>query len=112
MEDKNNTGSLKKPEPRLNISISEDRMTAVISAPPSGLNEPVTTEDIESALAELNIVFGIDKQAIEKVVTQVAAKTTPWVDVTVAGGNTPAHGEDGIIKIKFGSETSFQWSKV
>ena len=50
---------------RVNVSVDHDRMGAsiTISAPQSG-EPPITIDEIDQALKESNVLFGVDEAAI------------------------------------------------
>lgn len=78
------------------IKVREDKMAALIEmiTPAMGDGEAVTAGDIEKALSEQKVTFGIDAGAIRQVVAQVAATGEARKGVTVAVGKPPVPGCD------------------
>ena len=89
---------------QFDIVIREDKMGAAIKTitPPLGNGKPVTVEDIKHALADLNIVVGIDNQVIEKIVSEVIDTNTPKNNIQVAVGEAAKSGKDGRVELKIG----------
>ena len=100
------TVSMKNAPGQLDIVVQEDKMAATIRAigPPLGNGKPLTVEDVEQTLSNLNIVVGIDKEAIENIVSEVAATGTPRNNILVAAGEPAKKGEDGRIELKIGRD--------
>ncbi|MBW2194641.1 MAG: DUF342 domain-containing protein [Deltaproteobacteria bacterium] len=99
---------MKNPDSQFDIVIREDKMAASIGAitPPAGNAKPVTVESVEQALADSNIVFGIDKNAIESLVSEVAATGTLRKNITVAVGEPAKAGESAQIEMKIGQDAA------
>lgn len=91
---------------QFDIAVSEDKMGAAISTitPPLGKGKPVTVEDIEHALADLKIIFGIDKKAIKNSVSDVINTGTPGNNIQIAVGEPPKTGQDGRIDLKISQD--------
>ncbi|KKK52476.1 hypothetical protein LCGC14_3104540, partial [marine sediment metagenome] len=83
-----------------------DKMGATIKTitPPLGNGKPVTVEDIKHALADLNIVVGIDNQVIENIVSEVIDTDTPKNNIQVAVGEAAKSGKDGRVELKIGRD--------
>ena len=108
VDDSTYTVSLKSAPGQLEIVVREDDMAAVIKAilPPVGYGSPLDADDVAYALADRNIVFGIDEKAIEDIVSEVADTGTPRNNIVVATGEPPKHGEDGRIDFKVGQDAA------
>jgi uncharacterized protein (DUF342 family) len=91
---------------QFDIAISEDKMGAAIGTitPPSDKGKPVTVEDIEHALADLKIVFSINKEVIKNIVSEVINTGTPCNNIQVAVGDPAESGQDGRIDLKIGQD--------
>jgi hypothetical protein len=98
--------SIKNMPGQFEITAREDKMGAVIETitPPLGNGKPVTVEDIEQALADLGIVFGVNKETIKNIVSEVADTGTHRNDVQIAAGEPPKSGQDGRIDLKIGQD--------
>jgi uncharacterized protein (DUF342 family) len=98
--------SIKNMPGRFDIVVSEDKMGAAIRTitPPLGKGQPVTVEDIEHALADLKIVFGINKEVIQNIVSEVINTGTLRNDIQVAAGEPAESGRDGRIDLKIGQD--------
>jgi uncharacterized protein (DUF342 family) len=98
--------SIKNMPGQFEITVQEDKMGAVIETvtPPSDNGKPVTVEDIEHALADLGIIFGINKGAIKNIVSQVVDTGTPRNTIQVAAGEPAKAGKDGRIDFKIGQD--------
>lgn len=85
------------------IAVSSDKMKAVIKriTPPRGDGASVGVENIENKLSEMNIVFGIDNDAILNCIKNVE-KGQPVFNVTIAIGEKARAGRDRVIDLKFG----------
>ncbi|MFH1489033.1 MAG: flagellar assembly protein A [Pseudomonadota bacterium] len=88
------------------IFAREDHMEVLIKiiTPPRGKGEPVTVEDIEQALADRKIIFGIHAEAIREVVSRAAETGVPQGNITIAVGEPPREGREGRIEIKVGRD--------
>ena len=100
--------SLKDMPGQFDIGVLEDKMGAVIRTitPPMGRGKPVTVEDIEHALADLKIVFGINEEVIKNTVSEVINTGTSCKNIQVAFGETPKSGQDGRIDLKIGQDAA------
>jgi len=98
--------SIKNMPGQFDIAVSEDKMGAAIRTitPPLGKGKPVTVEDIEHALADLKIVFGINKDVINNIVSEVIHTGTPRNHIKVAVGEPAKSGQDGRIDLKIGQD--------
>jgi len=103
-----NTLSIKCPGSQFDIVIREDKMAASIGAitPPAGNAKPVRVESVEQELADSNIVFGIDKKAIESLVSEVPATGTLRKNITVAVGEPAKAGERARIEMRIGRDAA------
>lgn len=88
------------------ILVREDKMEALIKiiTPPKGKGKPVAVEDMEQALADMKIIFGIKVEAIREIVSRVAETGVPQDNITIAAGEPPRAGGDGRIEIKVGRD--------
>lgn len=96
--------SMKNAPGQFDIDIWEDKMAATISTitPPLGNGKPVTIDDIEHALADLNVVVGINKEVIENIVSEVIDTDTTKNNIQVAAGEPAKSGKDGRIELRIG----------
>jgi uncharacterized protein len=96
--------SIKDMPGQFEIFVQEDKMGAVIETitTPADSQKPVTVEDIEHALAGLGVIFGINKEVIKNVVSEVAETGTPLSNIKVAEGEPAKAGTDGRIDFKIG----------
>ena len=101
VDEKTYAVSIKNLPGQFDIAVSEDKMGAAIRtiSPPLGEGKPVTVEDIEHALADLKIVFGINN-----IVSEVINTGTPLNNIQVAVGEPPESGQDGRIDLKIGQD--------
>ncbi|MBW2603470.1 MAG: DUF342 domain-containing protein [Deltaproteobacteria bacterium] len=106
VDEKTYAVSIKNLPGQFDIAVLEDKMAAAIRTitPPLGNGKPVTVEDIEHALADLNIVFGIEKDEIENIVSEVKNTGTPHNNIRVAVGEPAQSGQDGQIDLKIGRD--------
>jgi len=88
---------------QLDVVILDRDMNAVIReiTPSFGDGKPVSVQDIEKKLADLNVTFGIDKEIIEKTVSEVATTGTAQHNIRVAAGKPAKDGVDARIDFKF-----------
>ena len=88
---------------QLDIVVSDRHMNATIRTitPPLGNGKPLEVKDIEEALADLNIVFGINGELIENIVREVAATGIARKNVRIAAGEPAKDGADARIEFKF-----------
>lgn len=94
----------------LEVAVSEDKMTAQIEVifPPVGDGAPITVADVEAALAERKVTFGIDKGAIEKVIAEVAATGEARENVVVATGEQLVPSQNASVEFKVGDAAENQ----
>ncbi|MGD8981863.1 MAG: FapA family protein, partial [Desulfobacterales bacterium] len=106
VDEKTYAVSIKNMPGQFDIAVSEDKIEAAISTitPPLGNGKPVAVEDIEHALADLKIIFGIDKKIIKNCVSEVINTGTPCKNIQVAVGEPPKSGQDGRIDLKIGQD--------
>jgi uncharacterized protein (DUF342 family) len=104
IDEKTYAVSIKDMPGQFDIGVLDDKMGAVIRTitPPLGRGKPVKVEDIEHALADLKIVFGIDKEAVKNTVSEVINTRTPCNNIQVAAGEPAQNGQDGRIDLKIG----------
>ena len=98
--------SIKDIPGKFEIFVPEDKMSAVIETitPPLGSGKPVTVEDIEHALTDLKIIFGINKDVIKNIVSEVVETGTPRTNIAIAVGEPAETGKDGRIDLKIGQD--------
>jgi uncharacterized protein (DUF342 family) len=96
--------SIKNMPGQFEIAVREDKMSAVIETitPPLGNGKPVTVEDIEHALTGLGIIFGINKDVIKNIVSEVAETGILRTNIQIAVGEPAKTGHDGRIDFKIG----------
>ena len=102
IDEKTYAVSIKDMPGQFDIGVLDDKMGAVIRTitPPLGRGKPVKVEDIEHVLADLKIVFGIDKKAIKNTVSEVINTRTSCNSIQVAAGEPAQNGQDGRIDRK------------
>ncbi len=83
---------------RIAVTISDDRMTAEVTVdPPKKGGAPPSVADVEQALNQHGVIFGIDRQAIERLIARRAySQQTP-----VAVGRAPVAGSANRIRYHF-----------
>jgi uncharacterized protein (DUF342 family) len=88
---------------QFDIVILERKMVATLQiiTPPLGNGKPVAVQDIEKALADLKIVYGINKEVIENIVSEVAETGSPRENIQIATGEAARDGVDTRIEFKF-----------
>jgi len=88
---------------QLDIVVLDHDMNATMRTitPPLGDGKPVSVKDVEQKLADLNVVFGIDKELIESIVSEVAATGIARNNVRIAAGEPAKDGVDARIEFKF-----------
>lgn len=98
--------SMKNAPGQFDIVIWEDKMGATIKTitPLLDNGKPVTVEDIKHALADLNIVVGINMEVIENIVSEVIDTDTPRNNIQVAVGESAKSGKDGRVELKIGQD--------
>ena len=79
------------------VSISKDYMEASVNITPPFFAKPWPTfEKIKSALAEKNIVYGVD----DKVITDIVNNQVCNQSVIIAKGLAPVAGKDGRVEVR------------
>jgi len=88
---------------QFDIVLLERKMVATLQiiTPPLGNGKPVAVQDIEKALADLKIVYGIKKEVIENIVSEVAETGSPRENIQIATGEAARDGIDARIEYKF-----------
>jgi len=88
---------------QLDIVVLDRHMNATIRTitPPLGNGKPLAVKDIEKTLADLNVVFGINREVIESIVSEVAATGIAQNNVPIAAGEPAKDGVDARIEFKF-----------
>ena len=81
---------------RIIVSVTQDKMHASVEIDPPFFAKPwPSVEDVMRALVERGIVYGLDKNSIESIVTGKIANEP----VVVANGLEPVEGSDGYIEL-------------
>lgn len=92
---------------RVEIEIGDGGMTATVDLYPSeGSGRPLTTDLVRDALKKNNIVYGIDRDLLRKVVRAAEKEKSVKVGVVVARGTSPEEGRDGGIEFLFSENES------
>lgn len=79
------------------VTVSDDNMTAVANVMANGItHKPFTADDIKRAATASGVFYGIDEDAINKMVEGQVINT----DVTIAWGTAPVPGVDGKLHMK------------
>jgi len=88
---------------QVDVAILEDQMVAAIKmiTPPLGNGTPASVNDIEKALADLKIVYGISKEVIKNIVSEVTDSGSPRKNIQIATGEPAKDGVDARIEYKF-----------
>ena len=88
---------------QFDILILERHMVATLKiiTPPLGNGKPVAVQDFEKALADLKIVYGINREVIENIVSEVADSGNPRENIQIATGEPARDGVDARIEYKF-----------
>ena len=71
------------------IEARDDKMATVLKiiTPSSGTGSPVTAEDIEKALSDLSVIYGIDKDIISSIVREVSETGKTRKNAVIAKGS-------------------------
>ncbi|MFA7293178.1 MAG: FapA family protein [Rhodocyclaceae bacterium] len=77
----------------LELTISTDGLSALLTIVPAQGGTPVSKEDILRELATLGVLDGVDLVAINQAIADGAADS-----LVVAHGRSPVHGEDGWLE--------------
>ncbi|MFH1023527.1 MAG: FapA family protein [Planctomycetota bacterium] len=86
-------------EGRFRLDVSEDCLAVTLDVKPSeGVGRAVTFEDIRQKLVQLNVTFGVDAGAIQKVLSDVSRLGQPVSAIPIAQGRHPRHGNDGHVE--------------
>jgi len=88
---------------QVDVAILEDQMVAAIKmiTPPLGNGTSASVNDIEKALADLKIVYGINKEVIENIVSEVTNSGSSRKNIQIATGEPAKDGVDARIEYKF-----------
>ncbi len=88
---------------QVDVAILEDQMVAAFKmiTPPLGNGTPASVNDIEKTLANLKIVYGINKEVIENIVSEVTDSGSPRKNIQIATGEPAKDGVDARIEYKF-----------
>ncbi len=94
------------PSHTISIVISGDEMSARIReiALAEGDAPSLKAEHVERALADKGVVFGIQKQTVEKVVREVSSTGKPQRNVLVASGQPAINGGNAEIESRVGPD--------
>jgi len=84
----------------VNVELSKDKMEAYLTIYPPRGGKPATRKDVEEAIKEKNVVYGVADEVIDKAVA-LQHISEPLV---VARGSQPVHGENARIDFKFNKE--------
>lgn len=84
-------------QPVVQVNISEDKMTATVFIIPGFRKVLPTVEEIKQALAQAKVVYGIDEEAIEKIVKEQKL----FLEIPVAFGKKPVSSIDASIEFLF-----------
>jgi len=92
------------------ISVSADTMSAVIQhiTQPRGNSPDLTIEDVEKALAEKKVTFGIMDMVIKQLVSEMPMAFENNKHILVAEGMPPTDGEDATVVFKAGEHAENQ----
>ncbi len=83
------------------IDINQNKMEATISVYPPVKDEGVVDQDkITSALEHLRISYGVDEEAIHRVLNEVIETGLPVTDSIIARGRAPIHGKDASLRFE------------
>lgn len=95
------------------INITPDEMFAQLTiVPPQGGGRDITDDDVNNALSQNNVIFGIKKDVINKLVRRgLEAKNDPTIllepiEDIIAEGQNVQNGEDAKLEMLFETKTS------
>lgn len=82
----------------LRLFVSVDEMSAgAVLLPPDPRGSQLTREDLDKALEEKHIIYGVDTEALDKIIVE-----RPYYrHITVAKGTPYVNGEDAVVKFLF-----------
>jgi uncharacterized protein (DUF342 family) len=104
--DRSATGSAGR-DGRVDVEVGDGGMTARVDVYPSeGDGRPLTTDLVREALKSRNIVYGIDRDLLRKVVRAAEKEKAAQVGVVIARGTGPEEGRDGEIEFLFSESES------
>ncbi len=88
------------------LEASDDKMAAVLRVitPSAGSGTPVKDADIEKALSDMGVVYGIDRNAITSAVKEVNETGKIRRNVIIAKGTPPVKGLKAKIELKTGRD--------
>ena len=94
----------------IEISVSADNMSAMIQhiTQPRGNSPDLTIEDVEKAIAEKKVTFGIKEMVIKQLVSEMSMESENKKNILVAEGMPPTDGEDATIVFKAGEHAENQ----
>ena len=99
--------SEEKAEGTFSITISEDKMSALLDLVPSaGGGTPLSFENVKAKAASLGIVHGVDFDYLKSLVEEVEESKSERLDVSIARGTPPTEGTDAEFKFHFSEDDS------
>ncbi len=89
----------------LRVTLSDDKTEAYLEMePPENGGSPPTQEDLQKAIAERNVVYGVDQDGI----LRLASQPVYFEKVLIAKGIPPKHGENGTCSFLFNIVKNFK----
>ena len=83
------------------VRVSEDTLSAFLTVHPvSGDGKMLTVDGVDKLLAERDITYGIDRNAVHGALQEATSSNEPVFDVIIASGKAPEPGEDALIDFK------------
>jgi len=92
----------------IDIRIREDKMSATIHlvTPTTDSDKSVTIEAIDHRLSELGVIFGIDREMIQKVLNEAVESGSTKNNITIAKGTPPEAGQAAKLDLKIGRDAA------
>jgi len=89
------------------ITVSEDKMSAVIDLSPSqGGGKPLTFDIVNRELKSQAVVYGVNYELLKKLIQNVEKTKNEKNGVIIAQGTLPEEGEDGNIEFHISEDES------
>ena len=89
---------LVKRDAQIHVSVAKGNLSAYLQLdPPENGGSAALLRDLEKALSESGITFGIDREALRSLAAQPVYQT----EIPIATGTPPVNGENGTIEYQF-----------
>jgi len=88
------------------LEARDDKMAVILRTitPSTGTGSFVTAEDIQKALSDLKVIYGIDKDIINSIVKEIKETGKTRKNIAIAKGLSPQKGEKAKIELKIGRD--------